>query len=82
MRDCTWLRMHSPVSNDRKHSPTQTALPRSDNQPLFTMWVLSVTAAMTLVSFPVIEVAVLGLAVLGLAVPGVERPTDWGLLDG
>lgn len=37
---------------------------------------------MTLVSFPVIEVAVLGLAVLGLAVPGVERLTDCGLLNG
>jgi hypothetical protein len=42
----------------------------------------SVTAAMTLVSFPVIEVAVLGRAVLGRPVPGVERIPDNGLLDG
>lgn len=42
----------------------------------------SVTAAMTFVSFPVVEVAVLGRAVLGRPVPGVERVPDNGLLNG
>jgi len=70
------------VSNERKHSPTQTALPRSTNKHIYTRYTLSVTAAITLVSFPVVEVAVLGLAVLGLAVRGVERLTDCGLLNG
>jgi hypothetical protein len=41
-----------------------------------------VTAAMTLVSFPVVEVAVRGLAVLGRAVAGVDRVPDCGLLNG
>ena len=44
--------------------------------------ILSATAAMTLVSFPVVEVAVLGLAVLGLAVPVVDRVPVAGLLNG
>jgi hypothetical protein len=35
-----------------------------------------VTAAITLVSVPVAEVAVLGRAVRGRAVPGVERVAD------
>jgi len=48
----------------------------------FIALILSVTAAITLVSFPVVEVAVFGLAVRGRAVPGVDRVADCGLLNG
>jgi hypothetical protein len=62
--------MHSPVSSDKKHIPTEVAMPRPEYyHRLSDMYEPSVTAAMTLVSLPAVEVAVLGRAVRGRPAP-------------